>query len=190
MQGFNAQQLLRLPLYASPSSHKLSPEQLAGSAGPYAFIPAIAFGDADKRVACFPARPPPDVKGQMWIIFVPPYRQFGHDLDTVFLCGETLNSARFVAICKTGDKAQSVHVNWPRLETLSRRRHVQCKVHRILGFTFLYNQNTWHMSPYHPKLIVHHRDDRHSNSQLRNLEIMTSTEHDRLSRKRKRGAGA
>jgi hypothetical protein len=185
---FNPLQLRDLPIYEAPVAHLLLDEQVSQERWPFSFPPQRVFKDLAKKQACFPVRPPPKVDGNMWVILTPPYDIFGHRLETVFLHGGTISSAKFLSICETSDSLGSLHVNWPLARDSasdSTRRHLQCKVHRLLAFTFFFRQGVFPFrEPYAASVVVDHNDKNHQNSLLNNLRLMTAEDHDRLARKR------
>ena len=123
-------------------------------------------------------RPEKGVLGNMWCVFMPPFHYKDHSFETVFVAGDSLADACVVDISALGPAPSAdCIVHWSSSGSSSKK---QCKVHRLLGFTFLYDGCYPPGGPYYVNTVVHHRDDHHDNNLLNNLRLMTKRDHDAL----------
>ena len=131
-----------------------------------------------ERLPYYEVRPMRDVSGGMWFVFVPPFCYKNRFFETVFVAGDTLQNASVIDISTLGAGVNDdCVVSWTNAE---KRGKLQCKVHRLLAFSLLYNCSP--EAAYQKTLVVHHKDWHHDNNLLSNLQIMPKRQHDRLQR--------
>ena len=122
-----------------------------------------------------------EVVDGMWFVFVPPFAYKGKFFETVFLTGESLQAASIIDITVKGDRpGDDSCVSWSKVDG----GYKQCKLHRLLAFSLLYNGVYPPGGAYHERSVVDHKDKHHDNNLLNNLRLMPKRPHDALPRRR------
>ena len=145
VRPFSAVQLRSLYPYRFPVLHTLTAR--ARQTQPLEVQFSRLFSE---RLPYYEVRPMCGVSGGMWFVFVPPFCYKGRYFETVFVAGDTLQNASDIDIRTYGDDVNAdCVVSWSKVgeETEENPGKKQCKVHRLLAFSLLYNGAPQRLAP-------------------------------------------